>query len=146
MISAWLANKAFGIVCFILACMALVTIPVVVVQTVRLDGVTVLGWHIVDGAIQARDAAFKARDNALSDLGTSRANQGRLQAGLDQCNASIDNLAKTGTAITAAANKLVSQAAKSGDALKGNIVAVQAIQATAEKCPAADAIISRGFQ
>lgn len=141
-----LTGKISGIIIFCIACLSIILLPIAIVQTVRLNGVTFLGWHIVDGAIAARDIAYQARDKAESDLRTSQGNQTRLEAGLKQCNGSIDNLAKTGVAITAAADKLIAAAAKGQTVIKGNIDAIRAIQSTGEKCPAADAILSRGFQ
>jgi hypothetical protein len=89
MIQTWLANKVFGLVVFALACAAVVAVPVAIVQTVRLDGVSFLGFHLIDGAISARDAAFQARDKALGDLATSRANVATLEAAVAKQNAKL---------------------------------------------------------
>ncbi|HCE08610.1 MAG TPA: hypothetical protein DEQ40_08420, partial [Oxalobacteraceae bacterium] len=100
MIYTWLANKTAMLVVVLLAILGVIMTPVAVVQTVRLDGITVpfFGWHLVDGALEA------AAD-AKRDLGTCRTNTKTLQGGIDKQNASIAALGKelTATRLRAAA-------------------------------------------
>lgn len=158
MIAGWLAGKLSGIIIFCIACLAPITAIGWGYEAVKLHGIGFdgpFGIHVVlaHGAILDRDNAIKDkmtaeadRDRYKKDLDTAHKSIGNLQGGLTQCNGSVDKLHDTGTAITAAANKLVIQAAKGQDQLKGNLAAIAAIQSTGEKCPAADAILSRGFQ
>ena len=158
MIAGWLAGKLSGIIIFVMACLMPITAIGWGYEAVKLHGIGFtgpFGIHVVlaHGAILDRDNAIKdkataetARDAALRDLATAHKSISNLEGGLGQCNDSIAKLAKTGNAIQDAASKLAALAAKGQDQLKGNLAAVQAIQSTAEKCPAADAIVTRGFQ
>lgn len=145
MIEEWLANKTIQIVAGVLALLGVVCTPVAIVQTVRLDGVSLFGWHLVDGALSARDAANAARDQAVHDRDVWKGNADRLGSGLDRCNASVDSLAAAGQRMQAAAQALVDQRLKEAKQFADRISAVGNVKSTGENCPVVDQIFSTGF-
>lgn len=139
MIAGWLAGKASGIIIFCVACLSVVLLPMVIVQTVRIDGLDLGGWYAVQG--------YKPQlERAQTDLATLHANNAALDHGLNTCNASVDALKKAGDIFTANAQKLIDAANGMASRANTNAAAVAAIKATDAKCPSADAIIGRGFQ
>ena len=139
MIATWLAGKLSGIIIFCIACLSIILIPAVIVQTVRINGISFFGWYAVDGY-----KPMFERDE--KDLVTYRNNQAALQNGLNICNTSVDNIAKAGKMMTDIAQELADQAKQSAEQLRGNISALQSIKSSDEKCPVADFIIQRGLQ
>lgn len=139
MIAAWLAGKASGIIIFCVACLSVILLPMLVVQTVRIDGLDLGGWYAVKGYKPLYEAA-------LVDANTLRSNNAALDHGLNTCNASVDTLKKVGDALAANAQKLIDAANKLASRANSNAAAVAAIKSTDAKCPSASAIIDRGFQ
>lgn len=139
MIEGWLAGKLSGIIIFAVACLSVILLPMVVVQTVRIDGLDLGGWYAVDG--------YKPLyERALTELVTLRGNNHALEHGLETCNASVDALKKAGDTMTANAQALIAAANGLQPPLAAAAAAVRAMKSSNEKCPVADAIISRGFQ
>lgn len=139
MISSWLAGKISGIIIFCVACLSVILLPMMVVQTVRIDGLDLGGWYAVKGYKPLYEAA-------LVDVTTLRGNNAALDHGLSTCNASVDALKKAGDLFTANAQKLIDAANGLASRANANAAAVHAIKATDAKCPSAGAIIDRGFQ
>lgn len=139
MIAAWLAGKLSSIIIFAIACLSIVLLPVAIIQTVRINGISLLGWYAIDG--------YKPLYEKLStENATLLANQSALRDGLHTCNASVDAIKKAGDLLTLAAQRLADQARKGQGQLDANAAAVRAIKSSDEKCPVADAILRRGFQ
>ncbi len=139
MIAAWLAGKASGMIIFCVACLSVILLPMVIVQTVRIDGLDLGGWYAVKG--------YKPLyEGLLIENGTLRNNNDVLDRGLKTCNASVDGIAAAGKALTNATAALIAQARAGSQQLVSNAAAIKAIKSTNEKCPVADAILTRGFQ
>lgn len=139
MIATWLAGKVSGIIIFAIACLSIILLPVAIVQTIRINGVSFLGWYAIDG--------YKPLYEKFKDEnGTLRSNNAALDHGLNTCNASVDGIAKAGKALTDATSALVSQLRAENARLASNIAAIKGIKSTNEQCPVADAILTRGFQ
>lgn len=139
MIASWLAGKASGIIIFCIACLSVVLLPMVVVQTVRIDGLDLGGWYAVEG--------YKPLyERSLTELVTLRGNNAALDHGLQTCNASVDALKIAGDLLTRNAQKLIAIAGQMQSRLDGNAAAVHAMKSSDAKCPTVDAIIGRGFQ
>lgn len=138
MIATWLAGKVSGIIIFLIACLSIVLIPAVIVQTVRLNGISVFGWYAVDGYKPMYEKLL-FKDNIL--LG----NVSALQGGLDRCNVSVTGLAAAGKTMTAAAQALVDARLKEQEAFGKAISKVGAIKPTDAKCPSVDNIFNTGF-
>lgn len=141
MVAAWATNKVLTIFVCVLALLGLIMTPVAAVQNVRLDGISLFGWHLVDGAVQARDVAYAARDKALSDLGTCNANTKGLRAAINTQNASISALGKetADAKARAAAAILAAKAGRQGAA--ANQRAIIAATAGADVCKSANDLI-----
>lgn len=139
MIAAWLAGKVSGLIIFCLACLGVLLIPAMIVQTVRINGVSVFGWY----AIQGYKPMYEADER---DLATLRGNNAALTNGLNTCNGSIDALKLAGEHLAASTNAIIAQMEKNNAALLTNIAALKAIKSSEEKCPVADSILTRGFQ
>lgn len=136
MIEAWLANKLAAPILLGLAILLAVGL---VVQTVRINGISFFGLYAVDG--------YKPMyQRAALDIGTLRTNQENLVYAVKICNASVDGLKSAGDLLTAKAQGLADIAKGLQGQLTNNIAAMRAIQSTGEKCPVADAILMRAFQ
>ena len=139
MIATWLAGKTSGIIIFAIACLSIILLPIAAIQTVRINGVSFLGWYVIDG--------YKPLyEKYLNENTTLRSNNSALDHGLQTCNASVDGIAKAGQVLTAATNALIAQLKADNAHLAANISAIKGIKSTNEKCPVADSIITRGFQ
>lgn len=134
MIAAWLANKAVMIAVVLLAILGTIMTPVAVVQTIRLDGFTLLGWHITDGAL-------KAAADAKLDLNTCRANTDSLQAGISKQNASIAAMGRELKATQARAAAALAAAKAGRPAAAANQAAIIAAKPGPDICKSADALI-----
>lgn len=139
MIAGILADKLWGAVIFFVACLAVVLIPAVVVQTVRIDGLDIFGLYAVKGY-----RPMYLQDEI--DLGTLRQNNDKLTTGIATCNASVDNIKKEGDARTAAANAKIAAAQAQVQGLQSAIDRIKAIKSSKEICPVAGDIIRSGFQ
>lgn len=139
MIEGWLAGKLSGLVIFAVACLSVVLIPAVVVQTVRIDGLDIFGWYAVDGY---RPLYLQAK----IDLTTLRGNNRTLEAGITTCNASVDALKRAGDARLADAQRQVEEAATHAADLQRDIARLRAVKSSQEVCPNADMILRAGFQ
>ncbi len=80
------------------------------------------------------------------DLATAKANSATLGKAVDQCNASVDGIAKAGKTLTDAAQHLIDQANADRAKYTAAINAFNAIKSSDEKCPVAQSIIERAFQ
>lgn len=139
MIAAWLAGKVSGIIIFCLACLGVILIPAMIVQTVRINGVSVFGWY----AIQGYKPLYEADEKALTTL---RGNNAALDHGLTVCNGSIDALKIAGDHLAASTNALIQEMEKNNATLLTNIAALKRIKSSEEKCPVADTILTAGFR
>ena len=146
MIAGWLAGKLSGILIFCVACTAPFLLIGCIVFAVQLHGISLFGWHIVDGAIHGREIAEQARDDALKDLGIAHGNITNLESGLAQCNASVDKLAANGARMVSVAQQMIDTANGLRGSLAANVAAIRGIKSTDEKCPVADTIIRQAFQ
>lgn len=109
MIEGWLAGKLSGIIIFCVACMAPIFLVAWIWEAVALHGIEIpfpiFGpFHLVDGAIHARELAEHVRDKALADLKTCHTNTDTLTAALNKSNASIEDLHRQSDMATAAAD------------------------------------------
>ena len=77
MIAAWLASAVGKIIVFGLAILGLILIPAMVIQTIRLNGISVFGWYAVSGY----KPMYEADEKALLDVTTLRANNASLSHG-----------------------------------------------------------------
>lgn len=141
MIATWLAGKLSGIIIFCLACAAIPLAIVAGVQTVRLDGFTLFWWHVVDGAIPARDAALKARDKALMDLGTCHGNVTTLEANIGIQNGKIADMGKQSAADRAASDAAYAALASQRKTNASKIAQILATKPGADQCASADNLI-----
>lgn len=91
-ITSWLAQKAVLIAVLVLALVGLVCGPLAAIQAVRINGVTIFGWHAVTGLKPGLLLAEEARDAAINDLAQSRANANLLNAALTKQNAAIADM------------------------------------------------------
>jgi hypothetical protein len=139
MITAWLASKLGKIIVLVLAVLGLVMTPAAIIQTVRINGISFFGLYAVDGYKPMYERADRA--NA-----TLRGNQDTLKNAVKKCNASVDDIKTESDRLTIEVQHLVALAARLEGQLSGNIAAMKAIKSTTEKCPVADAILTRGFQ
>lgn len=139
MIAAWLAGKVSGIIIFCVACLSVVLLPAVIIQTVRINGISVFGWYAVDG-YKPMLAAEKAKATILES------NQITLKSAVTACNSSIDLYAQAGKRMEAAAKQYADAAKALEDQLKTNIAAIRSIKSTDEKCPTADVILRAGLR
>jgi hypothetical protein len=134
MIAAWLAGKPMQIAVLTLAALAILALPALAVQTVRLDGISFFGWHLVEGALAARDAARQGAA-ACNAAGTA------LHAALDQQNAHIAALGKA-TAAAQARMRTALAAARVQSAKAAETEAqILAARPGADLCQSADALI-----
>lgn len=141
MIAAWLTNKALTIVLVICAILGVIMTPVAAIQTVRLDGVSLFGWHLIDGALHGRDVANAARDRALSDLHTCHDNTKGLQASIDAQNAEILKMGADSDAATKRAADALAKAMAGRSAAKDALARIAAAMPGADACKSADALI-----
>lgn len=139
MIAGWLAGKISGIIIFLIACLSIVLLPAVVIQTVRINGISVFGWYAVSGYKPLYEADER-------DLVTLRGNQRELQRGLDTCNASVTSLKTASDALNKATQALIEQRLKEAEQFQSRINAVQAIKSTGAKCPSVDNVFQTGFK
>lgn len=139
MIATWLADKVWGIVIFCVACLSVILLPALVVQTVRINGITILGWSITDGY-----KPLYEKDEAA--LVTLRGNNAALSDGIKVCNASVDQLHAAGAKATADAQAAIADREKDAAAYLANIAALKKIKSTNEKCPVGDSILNGAFQ
>ena len=150
MIATWLAGKLSGLIIFVIACTAPFLLVGFLWEAIALHGIEIPfpiwgPFHLVVGALHARDLAYQARDKALRDLGISQGNVTRLQAGINICNASVDTMKTEGDKRAKAAQDQIDAAVKLAKQLGANLSAVAAIKSSAEACPVADAILHAGF-
>ncbi len=141
MIAGWLAGKLSGIIIFCIACAAIPLAIIAGVQTVRLDGFTFLWWHIVEGAIPARDAAIKARDRALTDLGTCHANVAGLEDKIAIQNGKIADLGKESADAKAKADAAYAALADARKSNAAKIAQIMAAKPGPDQCKSADDLI-----
>lgn len=139
MIAAWLSGKISGLIIFCLACLSVVLLPMLVVQTVRIDGFDLAGWYVVKGF-----RPLYLQDE--NDLKTLRTNQDTLKAGIATCNGSVDALKKIGDARVADAQSKIAAAEGRALSLQAIIIKLENIKSTNEVCPVADQILRAGFQ
>lgn len=66
-VAAWLTNKAAMIAVCVLALVGVVAGPVALWEAVEINGVTIFGWHVVDGykAAQGLYEAERAKNKTL---------------------------------------------------------------------------------
>ena len=134
MIATWLANKTFQIGVIILAVLGIVTVPLAIIQTVRLDGVSIMGWHLTQGVLAAREQAVK-------NLGACRADGAGLQNALALQNNRIAALAKAGAAAQARADRALAQVRAAGKAAMARERQLLAAKPGSDLCRSADALI-----
>lgn len=162
MIETWLAQKAVRIAILVAALLCPFAILGCSIETLKLHGIAIPApsgfplygpWELVHGAIADRDAAFRARDAAvvqrdlaLHDRDVARGNQGRLQAGLNVCNASVTGLQKAAQAWQDRASAAVADAEARRRALDRARAAVAGIRSSNEMCPVADQILRAALQ
>lgn len=138
MIAAILAKKIWGIIIFCLACLSIVLIPVSIVQSVRLNGLSFLGWEISEGY---RPLALRLeREN-----GKLVTNNLVLSNGLDKCNIGVKSMETARIAFQRAAQDLVDERLRLQKEYASRIARVGAIKATDAKCPTVDNIFTTGF-
>ena len=89
MIAVWLASKAAVPIAIILAILMVILTIVCVTQAIEIHG-----WPIFGGGLKADIAALT--DRIENPKNGYIANQSKLQNGLNDCNASIDNAAAKG--------------------------------------------------
>jgi hypothetical protein len=117
-----------------LAALAILALPALAVQTVRLDGISFFGWHLVEGALAARDAARQgvaACHSAGAALDGALARQNAQVAALAR--ASADAQARAQAALAAARAQSAKAAATEAQIL--------AARPGADLCQSADALI-----
>lgn len=109
------------------------------IQTVRINGVSILGWYAVDGYKPLYEAA-------LLDNSSLKNSVGNLSHGLDVCNASITSLKTASDALNKATQALIEQRLKEAELFQSRINAVMALKSTGAKCPSVDTIYETGFK
>ena len=139
MIAGWLAGKVSGIIIFCVACLSVVLLPMLIVQTIRIDGLDLAGWYVVKGYKPLYEAVSRNND-------ILKANQVTLQAGLDTCNASVKAAKLAGDKRVSAAQALIAEANKKRDKDDATIAAMRRILSSKEVCAVADTIITTGLQ
>lgn len=146
MIAGWLAGKISGLIIFAIACLSIPLAIAAGIQTVRLDGISLFGWHLVDGAIYAEQQAEHARDRALQDLGVCHTNVKTLQASIDLQNGHIKDLGDKTAAAGAKADAALKDAATKSQQLTQLAQKILAAKAGADQCKSADALILESVQ
>lgn len=139
MIATWLAGKVSGIVIFCIACLSIVLVPALAIETVRLNGISILGWYAVDGYKPLYEKLLQQQPTLL-------ANNATLKQEVKTCNAHVDSLAKAGQAQTAATQDAVNKAAAAQSSLVQARAALAKIKASNEQCPVADSMLKGAFQ
>lgn len=91
-----------------------------------------------------RGTGWQARQDAPR-LALARANEAKLSAGLDRCNASIADLGAKGRAATAAAQAAIAKARAAQAALSAARRRLAAVPASKAVCPSVDAIFKGAF-
>lgn len=109
-----------------------------VVQSVRLNGFSILGWEWAEG--YAPMAKRLERENIRLIAGNLV-----LSNGLDKCNIGVASLETARKAFQSEAQKLVDERLRLQKEYATRIARVGAIKATDEKCPTVDAIFNAGF-
>jgi hypothetical protein len=129
---AGLAGRSLMIV---LALAAIIAVPAAVVQTVRLDGISIFGWQVVDG--------FKPEaDRLRSENATLSQNAGAYRDGLQSCNAGIERLRSASDDATKSAEAALNAARENGRELESKAVAILAKRnSDSDACAAADRLI-----
>ncbi len=144
MIAGWLASKVWGIVIFLIACLSIILLPAVIVQSVRLNGFDLFGWTISEGwewSEGYRPQALRlARENVKLV-----ANNLVLSNGLDKCNIGVTSLEKARTAFQVEAQRFVDLSLRLQKEYADRIHAVNTIKPTDQKCVSVDKIFSAGF-
>lgn len=146
MIATWLTGKLSGIIIFVLACLSIPLGIAAGVQTVRLDGISLFGWHLIDGAIYAEQQAESARDAALKDLGTCQSNERTLQASIAMQNGAIHDLGIKTTEAEAKANAALDDVAAKSKQMAALEQKIMAAKPGADQCKSADALILENLQ
>jgi hypothetical protein len=127
------------ILAIVAAVLAVIFLLCAVVQTVRINGVSVFGLYAING--------YKPMwEKDEQDLVTLRDNQKALSAGLLTCSTSVSAMHDIGVKLTDAAQKLVDAANTNAQQLQNNVAAIKAIKSSGEKCPVAESILMRAFQ
>jgi hypothetical protein len=134
MLSAWLAGKTVRIVVFLLAALAVPALPALAIQTARLNGISFFGWHLVQGALDARDAARRQAD-ACNAAGAA------LNDALVRQNARIEALGKASAAAQARARTALSQARTQNAKAAAAQARILAARPGGDLCQSADALI-----
>lgn len=138
MIQGWMASKIWGIVIFCVACLSVVLLPVAIVQSVRLNGFSLLGWEITEG--------YKPMAERLGrENGTLIRNNLVISNGLDKCNLGVTELKTARLAFQNEAQKLVDERLRLQKEFNTRISRVNALRPTDAKCPTIDTIFSTGF-
>jgi hypothetical protein len=109
-----------------------------VVQSIRLNGFSILGWEISEG--YQPQALRLAREN-----GKLIANNLVLSNGLDKCNIGVASLETARKTFQAEAQKLVDERLRLQQEYAALAKRVGAIKPTDAKCPTVDNIFNTGF-
>jgi len=133
-----LAKKLWGILIFCFACIGIVTLPVSVVQSIRLNGMSLLGWEISEGY---RPMALRLERENIKLV----ANNLVISNGLDKCNIGVKSLETARVALQSAAQDLVDERLRLQKEYRDRIARVNAIKPTDAKCPSVDNIFAVGF-
>lgn len=134
------------VIILVLAFLSLIAIPAAIVQTVRLDGISLFGWHIVDGALQAATDSQNAAAAAQKSLGTCQANRTTLQASIDQQNTQIQALGQASATAQARAAQALAAAQAKANVANAREAQIMAAKPGADLCRSADALILENVQ
>lgn len=138
MIASWLASKLWGLVIFAIACLSVVLLPALIVQSVRLNGFSVLGWEWSEGfrpialRLERENVKLVANNLVISD-------------GLNKCNIGVKGLEAARLSFQSEAQKLVDERLRLQKEYASRIARVNAIKPTHAVCPTVDAIYNAGF-
>lgn len=138
MIAEILAKKIWGILIFCIACLSIVLIPAIIIQSVRLNGFSILGWEWSEGY---RPLALRLERENTKLV----ANNLVISNGLDKCNLGVVELAKARKDFQTEAQNLVNERLRLQQEYRDRISRVNAIKPTDAKCPSVDNIFNVGF-
>jgi hypothetical protein len=141
MIAGWLAGKVSGLIIFCVACLAIPLAIGLGIQTVRLDGVSLFGWHVIDGALYEKQQAVQARDLALKNYGICQGNEQKLNASIIEQNAKILILGRATANAQAAADEALKAAQTRTTQLQAAEARILAAKPGADQCKSADTLI-----
>lgn len=138
MIASWLSGKISIVVLFAVACLSVILLPALVVQSVRLNGFSILGWEWSEGY---RPIALRLeRENSKLV-----ANNLVISNGLDKCNIGVKGLETARLSFQSEAQKLADEHLHLQKSYAARIAQVSTIKPTGAMCETADAIINVGF-